>query len=724
MLTYAKVSLLKIEFCRLDTRGKEMSWLSLQLKPVISLLQSRVARVNAEKVNKWIEVQGLGRATDPKYVLSVHLAFNVFARLLIYERHVGELRNSLTLLDIADSEKDVLQSSALKPYVLDEISDEILEDSIRDEIFRRVTTIAKRYSYADAVNDELGKAFEELIPNAERRKLGQFFTPIPIADLMVEYIRRNVERGRIVDPAVGTGRFILRLMLKSGISKDYRITGIDVSPLMILLTATNISYVSDLKRLELIVGDMFDLDDAIKESDAIICNPPYSRHHELEPDYKRKLQEKVKAASDVTLSRYSSFFAYALLYLSSLLKKGGYVSYICPLEIFEANYSDVVKRYVAEHNLLERVIVFDEDSFIFPYAENAATVIFLHKDSPTKVYFVRVKTIEASSLEKLLEAVEEGDFGWCSTKIVDISELLNTSNWSLYYVKRAIPIIEEVIHHPLVVSFKHIARIMRGIATGANDFFLLNDEEVKRWGIEEEFLRPALVKTRWVLNYVYDREAFNRLRNANEKCWLFYCQVPPALLKGKNAYKYVSYGERLGLPNRSLIRLRRIWYQVEKREPPPIVFTYLSRGRPRFIHNEVGALPLNTFLCIYPLPEISKDEVLLRALLAYLNSNIALELLKIVGRRYGGSTLKLEPRELDELPVLDVRKLSREEAEHLARLFDELKYATRGDEELKSKIDNAILSILRRYSAVQPKRTLVDYMKNMRVGTASLVNVL
>jgi len=688
-----------------------MSWLASQLKPVISLFQNRVVHISDEKVIKWIETQGLGRAADPKYSLSVHLAFNVFARLLIYERHVGELRSSLTLLDIADSERDVLQSSALKPHVLDEISDEILNGLIREEVFRKVTTIAKRYSYADAINDELGKAFEELIPNVERRKLGQFFTPIPIADLMVEYIRRNVERGRIVDPAIGTGRFVLRLVLKSGLSKDYRITGIDVNPLMILLATANISYVSDLKRLELIVGDMFDLDNAIEGSDAIICNPPYSRHHELEPDYKKKLQEKVKAVIGVTLSRYSSFFAYTLLYLSYLLKKDGYMSYISPLEIFEANYSDAVKRYLAEHDLVERVIVFNEDSFIFTYAENAATVIFLHKDSPKKVYFVKVKSIETSSLEKLVDTVEEGDFGWYFTKVVNISELLNTNSWSLYYVKGAIPIIEEVMYHPLVIPFKYIARIMRGIATGANDFFLLNDEEIKRWGIEKECLKPALAKTRWILHYVYDREAFNRLRSANEKCWLFYCQAPPTLLKEKNAYKYVSYGERLGLPNRSLIRLRRIWYQVEKREPPPIVFTYLSRGRPRFIHNEIGALPLNTFLCIYPLPEISNDEVLLKALLAYLNSNIASELLKIIGRRYGGGTLKLEPRELDELPVLDIRKLNREEAEQLARLFDELKYATRDDGKLKAKIDDVILSILRRYSAVQPKRTLVDYMK-------------
>lgn len=677
-------------------------------------IQRKLDKIGKPKLNEWIELHGLGRVRDPLYVVSVQLTFNALARVILYEKHIGKMENSIAFSDMGDEIAATLGNSALKPYELDELLDETLDLSERGELMENLSNIAAKYTKDDAANDRLGEVYEELIPSAERRRLGQFFTPIPIADLMVEYLLRNVKDGKVVDPAIGTGRFIIRLLLKDPLSHEkFKLVGIDISPLMLLLSAVNVSFFSDLKSTELRLGDMFEESEVIRDSEAIVSNPPYSRHHELSLNYKRKLQGKISSISGVALSGYTSFFGYVLIYLSTLLRKGGYMSFICPVEVFEAKYSDEIRDYLIRNRLLEKVVVFNENSFIFPYAENAASILFIHKDSPEDVYFIKVKRVPSlpSELEKLLDIASGGTFDWFFVKRVRANELSAVSDWKTYYASEEgmTVLLEEVVGNPLIVPFKCIAKIMRGIATGANDFFLLSDAEVKRWGIEKELLKPALAKTRWVPSYVYDAEMFNQIRLRGEKCWLLYCTLPPGALSDTNASKYIEYGEKLGLPSRSLIRIRRIWYQVERRESPPIVFTYLSRGRPRFIHNEVKAIPLNTFLCIYPVSEISRDERKLKALLAYLNSNIALELLKIKGRSYGGDTLKIEPRELDELPVLDVRELREEDADTLASLFDELKHMARGDEEVRRKIDNVIISILRKYLKPR-KRTLVDYL--------------
>ena len=86
---------------------------------------------------------------------------------------------------------------------------------------------------------------------------------------------------------------------------------------------------------------------------------------------------------------------------------------------------------------------------------------------------------------------------------------------------------------------------------------------------------------------------------------------------------------------------------------------------------------------------------MLKALLAALNSLVAKDSLRHVGRTYGGDTIKVEPREMDRLPVLNPTKLAVSERERLAELFDQL---CRADSEaaeqvIRQAIDETIATI-------------------------------
>ena len=43
-----------------------------------------------------------------------------------------------------------------------------------------------------------------------------------------------------------------------------------------------------------------------------------------------------------------------------------------------------------------------------------------------------------------------------------------------------------------LIKLKDIANVRRGFTSGANDFYYLNDEDVKEWNIEKKFLRPII----------------------------------------------------------------------------------------------------------------------------------------------------------------------------------------------------------------------------------------
>lgn len=122
----------------------------------------------------------------------------------------------------------------------------------------------------------------------------------------------------------------------------------------------------------------------------------------------------------------------------------------------------------------------------------------------------------------------------------------------------------------------------------------------------------------------------------------------------------------------------------------------------RFILNKAGVLNLTPFHCIYP---FFNNVIMLKALLAYLNSNICKEIATYWGRVYGTGLRKLEPRDLENLPVIDVRNLREEDVRKLAELFDELCRVSRekpeSEEEIKSKIDHAIKEILSKRDITQ-----------------------
>jgi adenine-specific DNA-methyltransferase len=101
------------------------------------------------------------------------------------------------------------------------------------------------------------------------------------------------------------------------------------------------------------------------------------------------------------------------------------------------------------------------------------------------------------------------------------------------------------------------------------------------------------------------------------------------------------------------------------------------------------------FLCIYPTPAISQDETMLKALLALLNSLVAKDSLRYVGRTYGGDTIKVEPREMDRLPILNPVELATDERERLANLFDQLCHAgsQEAEQTIRRAIDAAIAAI-------------------------------
>jgi type I restriction enzyme M protein len=80
---------------------------------------------------------------------------------------------------------------------------------ISEETFRRIVKELQRFDLSKTGDDIKGLAFERFLGNTFRGELGQFFTPRPIVEFMVDLL--DPQEGELIcDPAAGSGGFLIR----------------------------------------------------------------------------------------------------------------------------------------------------------------------------------------------------------------------------------------------------------------------------------------------------------------------------------------------------------------------------------------------------------------------------------------------------------------------------------------------------------------------------------
>jgi hypothetical protein len=120
-----------------------------------------------------------------------------------------------------------------------------------------------------------------------------------------------------------------------------------------------------------------------------------------------------------------------------------------------------------------------------------------------------------------------------------------------------------------LVRLGDIAEVRRGFTTGANEFFYLTEEEIKRRGIEKEFWMHR-ERGKWVPNYVIKspRECRSLVVKPEDlKYRVLMVHKDKEDLKRTNIqiYRYIEAGERKGYHTRPTCASRERWYDLGER---------------------------------------------------------------------------------------------------------------------------------------------------------------
>jgi len=496
----------------------------------------------------------------------------------------------------------------------------------------------------------------------KRRKLGQYSTPSSIAEFMAAWAIRS-PNDLILDPCIGQGSLLIQCMKRLeefGLPKaeaHAHIFGADVDAQAIASTLRNGIHGN------FIVGDFLRIESKRKADrnnrtnippvDAILCNPPYTRHQLLPASHKARIASLVSEEVGIEINRRAGLHVYFLLHSTQFLREKGRLVFLVPSLVLEARYAGAVRDFIARKYAISSIVLFDHKSRIFPDANVSPCLVLIEKAKPNENTVTLVWVKSWPGTKAILEAITRGSLLDRETwgRIIQVlqTDLIGEAKWSKYFADN--PTEKDASHKKHLVRLGSIAKVMRGIATGGNDIFTLTESQVKKIGVERRFLRPVITRTAYVKCRRISKQDLDHMKKADLKVWLLYCHQPKNDLKGTRALSYMQRAEREGYHRRTLARARHPWYKLESRKPAPILFTYMTRERPRFIYNEARALNLNNMHGIYPAPEISTTRNTLLALVSNLNSNFVVGQLRLLGRTYAGGLLKVEPKELEEVLV-------------------------------------------------------------------------
>ncbi len=437
--------------------------------------------------------------------------------------------------------------------------------------------------------------------------------------------------------------------------------------------------------------------------DCIVGNPPYTRQEEI-PDITGKLSYKKKLIKSAlynvnhkkiaTISKRAGIYVYFFIHGMKFLRNGGRFGFIVSNSWLDVDYGRGLQEFFLKNYKIVAIIESKVERW-FETADINTCIVILEKCKDTKqrnenfVKFVylfkplrhfvppaqkrweeqikRVDTID--SLIKTILAHKE----FYQNEEIRIYPKLQKELWMEGYDKRnkkyagskwgkyiraPEPIIKKILmNRRLSLLGSFVKAIMEGEPTGANEFFFVTREIIKKFKIENTYLHPAF-------NSPKDSKSI-LITQTNSYSWKLLTNASKEELKGTNILKYIKWGERKGF--RKHYFKEDIWYSRSDRKADLLI----PRGiYQRFIcfYNVDGLIASDRFVEIF-----MRSKELREITGAFLNSTLYFLLLELYCRtNLGQGALDIQPTDIRKIPIPDLTELDKKLVQHIQEVFEQV----------------------------------------------------
>lgn len=483
---------------------------------------------------------------------------------------------------------------------------------------------------------------------SEQKLLGAYYTPAALADFLVNWVM-EIEPRQILEPSCGDGVFLSSL--EHFIIKSRRkiappiVEAIDIDEKAGLRLARRVK-AGDFPHLKARVqtGDFlqYSLVRSPNEPmfDAVLGNPPFIRYQYVEPN-SQALTERIFGLSGLPFTKHTNAWVPFVIQGLRLLRPGGRLAMVIPAEIMHVLHAKPLRDYIISTCSTVRV-AHVEDLF----SEGVLQGIVLLLCEKRKASCSQPVDISFPEL-RLADLVDDG-----GARVLGSAESKNPNQLGRKWMKgllskREYAIFKRATELPAVVKFADAADVDVGIVTGANSFFLVPDETVRKFDLQR-FSEPMFGRSNHVRGLTFSQR--DHSDNAKEGLPSNFLQFPELPLDQlpRKVQEYIRIGEAQGLHKRYKCRIREPWYCVPSVWVSKISMLKRAHTMSRLILNQAGAYTTDTAYRIQMRGSfVGRDRDFVAC---FINSLTALSA-EVEGRHYGGGVIELVPSEIERLVV-------------------------------------------------------------------------
>ncbi|MEM6777726.1 MAG: class I SAM-dependent methyltransferase [Planctomycetota bacterium] len=296
---------------------------------------------------------------------------------------------------------------------------------------------------------------------------------------------------------------------------------------------------------------------------ACIGNPPYVRHHDLEPEWRDRIAQSISAATGYDLNRKCNLYVYFLFL--SLLKTSsrGIAGLIVPYDWLSRPAAEPLRDFIRENEWSVDAFRFSEA--IFPGVETTASISVIDK--------------------------RNRNGRWTYHKIDSEGRTAKTK------------CVTGGFRSVLPYSQRGETWAMRGMSPGTQRVFTLTEGQRIHAGLARTDVYPCVTSMRDLpdqLKYLNARVFHSRLVNAGQKCWLIKSDRS-RLSKRLRAY-LDSIPEEIRDTHTCVNR--DLWYRFKLSPAPDLLVSSGFVGTsPKTLVNAVGAYAVGGIHGVYDVPK-------------------------------------------------------------------------------------------------------------------------